>query len=438
MLNTTPAQGLLKNHFVNPPTNLSIDWNTPQTTASAFNVPRSIHYVWVGENCIPDSALRNIYRMHQTNCSQKSLDSFKIFVWTDNPKRILNSMYNAEKSDDLILSQLARNSNKDGKITVKHYSVLVKCAENKDIADHKVKLYLDGLVTRNLYGPFRNYACASDILRLFALNLGGIYLDVDVSVIDKIPVSCLTSEHGLRNYYKNSMLFNNVMIAAPNDWVVKNALMFICEQHVTLNTRYSGEYLSVDSQLNVTWHQQRWFEEYTDPIGNKHNLRKDITINLTGPYLYSYANANMYGAYRQAHMDDEETLITARNHLTIAGNSEQINLLNLDELRTLGRDLKLKSLISPEEFSNRYFVTSDIFNNYEDSKEYSKPLDINNFLKSSEENKHFFAHGIVKGVAPSGDSGDNLDSWCKVDANIKHHDTSDIPVAVGNAVINLL
>jgi mannosyltransferase OCH1-like enzyme len=429
MLNTKRAQGLLKNHFVNPPTNLSIDWNRPKTVASAFNVPKIIHYIWVGEKRIPDSALRNIYRMHQTNCSQKSLNSFKITLWTDNPKRILDSMYNAEKSDDLILRQLAINSNKDSKIRVEHYSELFKDSRNQNIANHKIKLYLEGLVTRNLYGPFRNYACASDILRLFAVNLGGIYLDVDVAVIDKIPESCLTSEHGIGVYYKNGKLSNNIMIAAPNDWNIKNLLMFICEQHATYNKTYSDQYYSTDKQLNITWHQQRSLQKYINSSGKEVNMRKNLTMGLTGPLSYRKAYTCIHFNYKQACLGNYETILeTARNYLIESGNIERLRSSSKIDLYFLGYDLMLERAPKLIEFCcSKYWITSDVFYSYEDPKEYSKPVDINNLLESPEENKPFFTHGVVYGIAPNGDMEDKLDSWCEVDTNTKHHDTSDIP-----------
>jgi hypothetical protein len=419
MLNTKRAQGLLKNHFVNPPTNLSIDWNRPKTVASAFNVPKIIHYIWVGENRIPDSGLRNIYRMAHVNCS-KSFKEFKIIIWTDNTKRILDSMQNAEQSDDLILSQLARN-NKDDKIIIKHYSVLFKYSGNQNIADHKVKLYLEGLVIRNLYGPFRNYACASDILRLFALNLGGIYLDVDVAVIDKIPESCLTSEYGISVYCKDGFLQNNFIIAAPNDWIIKNLLMLICKQHehVAIKTRYGDQCFSTDEQLNETWHQQRSLQTHIDSNGRKLNVRKISTMMLTGPGLYFEAYSSIYSNYQEQWKHNIEALEVARNALIESRKSRQLTFSEEKSLSSLSSYLKSTRLLEEEEFYSRYWLDYDIFNNHEAPQEYAK---------LPEAHKPFFAHGVVKGVAPSGDADDKLDSWCKVDTNTKHHDTSDIPV----------
>jgi hypothetical protein len=421
MFNATPKQCLLNNHFVNPPTDLSIGWKPRKTRASAFNVPRSINYVWVGEKRIPDSALRNIYRMHQTNCSQKSLNSFKIFIWTDKPKRILESMYNAEKSDDLILSELARN-NKYSKITVEHYSELFKDSRNQNIADHKVKLYLEGLVTRNLYGPFRNYACASDILRLFALNLGGIYLDVDVSVIDKIPESCLTNKHGLKIYYQDGYFQNNCMIAAPNDWVIKNLLMLMCKhhEHEDINMRYGEHRFSTDEQLNVTWHQQRSLQTHINADGKEANIRKELTVCLTGPSLYDLAYACICNSYMEVQRKKNAAVFnSARDSIINSGDS--ISLISSEKkyLSSLSSSLESKSLLKTEKFCTRYWIKSKVFNNYEDPKEY---------VKSPEAHKPFFAHGVVYGVAPSGYMEDKLDSWCTVDTNTKHHDTSDIPI----------
>jgi hypothetical protein len=286
--------------FQNDTDNLSVVAQLKKTPKPesfyAFNeyikvIPARVHCVWL-KKPPPDYFLRNVYRFLIFNGpASKSLDKYRITIWSDRPALILKHMLMAEESLDPILASLANRLNNlldIGFIKIKHISKLFTAKKNKKLIHKDNLLYLQSLVLRNLYGPAKNLAAASDILRLFALNKGGIYIDADVSISETIPSIQRSS---ITNWLVPKTLIdhrgwgggNHIMAVAPNSWFVRAVLTKVCsniDKYTYLLKEKTILQLpfSFDNQLDVTWHQQRWGQD----TGNCFN-RKNLTLMTSGP-----------------------------------------------------------------------------------------------------------------------------------------------------------
>lgn len=164
-------------------------------TASVNTIPKKIHYVWLGEAKIPNGAIHNMISASKQN------PDYTITLWSDNPEKIKNQILNTGYSKAIL-----------SKINIKqpNLSTRVAAAINRECTDSN----------------FKNYAAASDIMRLAVLkDYGGIYMDVDVAMRTPLgeikpqrqsstgEIDCLIfqekTEKGVR--------YSNAVIAAPQN-----------------------------------------------------------------------------------------------------------------------------------------------------------------------------------------------------------------------------
>ena len=263
-------------------------------------IPHHAHMVWLGSE-MPDYGLRNVYRFLESNGfknNTKSLDAYKLTIWTDSPKKILTSLYLAEASDDPLLSSLALKHNKlleENKLKVKHYTKLFSSKQNRNILSPNKMLYLQSLVLRNLNGVAKCYALASDVLRAFILNKGGVYFDIDVPIVKKIPDFSSTSNWFIPLYIDvdpndntnyDYIHYNHVFVSATSSYFAKKLITSYVEEIDSFSKKGSRMVIHMfgksDEKLDVTWHVQRWGCKCA-PYG--YYNRDTMVQLLTGPYL---------------------------------------------------------------------------------------------------------------------------------------------------------
>ncbi|MDX7987307.1 hypothetical protein FE392_08175 [Xenorhabdus sp. 12] len=163
-----------------------------------MNIPKKIHYFWVGNN-IPEKFMENIIKMKLAN------PGFEVHLWTNNNSLFLNTFRSMTKSFGEIFGcefdkirygsneVLIRNIKDAFELLNKDPLILIGAALTSEPQEINF-LILESLFYRNIHGYYKNYALASDIARLVILYVeGGIYLDVDVELKlnSKDPISDL-------------------------------------------------------------------------------------------------------------------------------------------------------------------------------------------------------------------------------------------------------
>ncbi|MBX3199511.1 MAG: hypothetical protein KF850_28940 [Labilithrix sp.] len=114
-----------------------------------MQIPKSLHFIWMGKN-LPRKYLRNIALWAARN------PDYVVNIWTNKAMRIAGALV----TNDDVPSFAHR---------IRTLDELV------------VPRALEGIVVREMNGPFNNFAAASDVLRLVILFAeGGVYLDTDV------------------------------------------------------------------------------------------------------------------------------------------------------------------------------------------------------------------------------------------------------------------
>lgn len=161
--------------------------------ARSLNIPGEMHYIWLGDKKIPGTAMYNIISASKQN------PEYNITLWSDNPEKIKSQILNAGYSKAIF-----------SRINIKQPSLSTKVAAaiNRECTDNN----------------FKNYAAASDIMRLAVLkDCGGIYMDVDVAM--KTPLGEIKAQRQsstgeidcliFQEKTERGVRFSNAVIAAP-------------------------------------------------------------------------------------------------------------------------------------------------------------------------------------------------------------------------------
>jgi insecticidal toxin complex protein TccC len=131
----------------------------------APEIPKIAHYVWLGGN-LPDYARSNVISYAMDN------PDWSVNLWTDNPGKLTNYLIEQGLSKDAFL----------------HFHVWDVNQAIESVPAHLKRDFSD-VYTREISGPYRNYAAASDLLRLAILyRWGGLYMDTDVFVKPGEPI----------------------------------------------------------------------------------------------------------------------------------------------------------------------------------------------------------------------------------------------------------
>ncbi|MBD9589397.1 RHS repeat protein [Pseudomonas sp. PDM03] len=211
-------------------------------------VPTTAHFFWGGGNINP-VFLSNVltFKMHNPE--------YQMNVWVDKPSHILNTLSAMEDGDDPIHRALARRYGRE--LSLKQPGELFQDLAKIFTETNKV----EELFRRELEGPYRNLAAASDILRLTVTYVhGGLYMDVDVAVLsDTKP---LQAPKGFLAYVTARQWVTNSTIAA------------------TPGSSLGLEFL----QTMIAKYRKYDEESWTKKRGHKFWRRED-TLYWTGPGL---------------------------------------------------------------------------------------------------------------------------------------------------------
>jgi insecticidal toxin complex protein TccC len=127
--------------------------NNPINYIDMFGeIAKTAHYIWLGNNSIPADAMSNIIDFKAKN------SEFTVNLWVDRPDKLISDLINRGYSQ-AFLKRINVN-------TIENFGPHIDAAIGRELADT----------------AYKNYAAASDILRLAILERhGGIYMDVDVA-----------------------------------------------------------------------------------------------------------------------------------------------------------------------------------------------------------------------------------------------------------------
>lgn len=241
-------------------------------------IPQIAHYIWLG-GTLPDYARSNILSFQAIN------PQWQVNVWSDNPARLRNNLI------DQGLSATALN-----RITI------VSVNDALEQAPPHLRRDLSGVYAREVAGTYRNYAAASDLLRLTVLYLhGGLYMDTDVYVDPSAPVGAINAVRSPASGVLFSTLTeggqgNHVIASQPGAWGMARLLGRAVDSYVrdisVLKRRggyftaapgedvFRGDTFSEQDErdLQFIWQNKRSFEH--SGMG-----RTMFTQDMTGPNL---------------------------------------------------------------------------------------------------------------------------------------------------------
>ncbi|WP_413732825.1 TcdA/TcdB catalytic glycosyltransferase domain-containing protein [Sodalis sp. RH20] len=131
-----------------------------------FVIPKIIHHIWLGDAPFPYEAMINLVRNVDLN------PDYVIKLWVDNPKRTHSEL-----------------------MTVGLTSAIFARVE---ILRYSAPYELEAIILRECADtPYKNYAAASDVLRLSVLrDFGGIYMDVDIALSESLGDILIDNQFG--------------------------------------------------------------------------------------------------------------------------------------------------------------------------------------------------------------------------------------------------
>jgi len=241
--------------------------------------PQKAHYIWIGDNPLPQYAISNIIHFKSKN------PHYTVYLWTTNPHKLTNDIINS------------------GYSTL--FTKLINCR-----ALPKMPGYVQSAVDREMSDSrYRNYAAASDILRLIILEkFGGIYMDVDVMVSGSLgPLQpqrtsstgtsdILIHREEINNAYR---LSNAVIVSQPHTNTLKKMINYAISPYTrnkiyemgtgrTAGKDWLSKAMREKELRDVPLWEIMWIGKRAVP-----SLRHKITVYLTGPGLLdSYIEAS--------------------------------------------------------------------------------------------------------------------------------------------------
>lgn len=231
--------------------------------------PRNAHYIWLGNNKLPQYAISNMVHFKSNN------PYYRVYLWTTNPNKVVNDIINSGYST--------------------RFSELITCRSLPETSG-----YIQSAIEREMSdSTYHNYAAASDILRLVILEkFGGIYMDVDVMVSGPLglvspervsslgPSDILIHQEELESITRIS---NAVIVSQPHTNTLKRMINYAVTPY-TKNTLYDFGYgrtagkdllrKALKELKDIPLQDIMWIGKRAIPA-----LRHTITIYLTGPGL---------------------------------------------------------------------------------------------------------------------------------------------------------
>lgn len=144
-------------------------WHTTQDN----KIPLDIHFAWEG-GMISEDDLSNILFLNLTNFD------YNINIWTTRPMSILSTMEKMSQSE----------TNPVYRYLSRQYSDYLTIHNANELYDELASSHEDGNYIRSMFfreinGPYKNYAAASDLTRAAIMFVkGGVYMDCDVIALE--------------------------------------------------------------------------------------------------------------------------------------------------------------------------------------------------------------------------------------------------------------
>ncbi|MBX3259288.1 MAG: hypothetical protein KIS78_06115 [Labilithrix sp.] len=215
-----------------------------------MRIPKSLHFIWMGKN-LPRKYLRNIAFWAARN------PDYVVNLWTNRAMRIAGTL---AMNDDI--PSFAHR--------IRTLDELV------------VPRVLEGIVVREMNGPFNNFAAASDVLRLVILFAeGGVYLDTDVVCTRGQTLRNITFAPRL-GQLSSPRGFLVASGHAANHSVPQNAVMASCPQSLivfNIALAISRNYREGFGSPDDSWGAKRVPARADDAYAN----RRLMTIGMSGP-----------------------------------------------------------------------------------------------------------------------------------------------------------
>lgn len=253
-------------------------------------VPEIIHYIWIGDNAIPDDLKKTM----TDNAARCPSWRFILHVHALNKKT---------------LKRIRHQFPSEGRIIIKNLSL------NPDFMTF---LLTDSgsFYQRFLEEEHKNYGAASDILRLDVLNrYGGIYMDVDDKITSQIPT-------GYRLYatHNEVLLHGMLNISVYNFNGFGNSLI-ACHPGNPVIMAMLDEQTSRLQNAPCFFHKQRpWYTASTKlPEGEMLDYLKNI-FYLTGPVMFTDVLKKLHPEYFLL----ESNLVTAYKALNVSPSEPRI------------------------------------------------------------------------------------------------------------------
>ncbi|MBV6821333.1 RHS repeat-associated core domain-containing protein [Pseudomonas sp. PD9R] len=221
-------------------------------------VPAIAHYYWDGGD-VPTWFLRNMLMFKYLN------PEYDVYFWTSKASQMLNTLDGVKAGAEPAERELAYRE-----------ADALNVASPDKLFDALVGIYpkakqVEALFHRESNGPFKNYAAASDILRLVATYVyGGLYTDGDVAVA--APVGVLSATHGFMGHMRGNETSNAVIAAAPESSLGKAMLDRVVHA-------YSDEFSESFGHENFGWEKKR----SSPGVGLYSRFR--LTMYMTGPEM---------------------------------------------------------------------------------------------------------------------------------------------------------
>jgi len=274
--------------------------NADLDQASLSDIPKTVHYVWMGKE-ISEDDLSNVLL-----ASHKNPD-YRFKIWTDRIEAISTPLLAMLENNESPLNQhLAGREGKflvdpGSRISVEDISSVFDSlrvsmpSESNDAEGQPrpgVGAQVESLFHREKNGTYKNFAAASDIARMAILfEKGGIYLDVDV--IPRKPLGTLSPSCGFMYMYwgQNNKCSNNVMASTKGSAPAKAALNKIVENYIKYDKDVAEEIATgiefEDPIMPDIWKKAdgapSWIIKRAEIDINSIRGRKRGTMDLSGP-----------------------------------------------------------------------------------------------------------------------------------------------------------
>lgn len=227
-------------------------------TLSGEPIPMEAHYIWEGGD-IPKSALRNILYFKENN------PDYNVNIWTSRPMAIENTWVALmDNEGDAIGRQLATKPGMRESINIVSPSELFSKLSKTYSNSEKIK----SIVGRENNGPYKNYASASDTMRLAILYCyGGLYMDADVAVGKGL--GRVTTDVGAAFHQTHRFVSNAVVASTENSQPIRRLLDSIVSSYYENTSDIPNDFMWMDKRSSRG-----------DLYG-----RKMLTLYTTGPGL---------------------------------------------------------------------------------------------------------------------------------------------------------